>query len=83
MCFGGPSMIPVSQPTQSAPPPPPPPPAQTPRAPEIAPSETNKRQSATSQRQGTSVFRNDLTIPMGGGSVGTGGTGGAGINIPR
>jgi pSer/pThr/pTyr-binding forkhead associated (FHA) protein len=77
MCFGGSpggggSSAPVQQVAQPAPPPP----QQTPRAPTIDPQVQNKRESASSQRKGTSIFRNDLTIPTGAGAVGSG------VNIP-
>ncbi len=75
MCFGGgASAAPAPVIQQAAPPPPPP--QQTPRAPDIDPQVQNKRETASAQRKGTSIFRNDLTIPTGTSAVGSG------INIP-
>jgi hypothetical protein len=73
MCF--------SQPTQTtpaaaqAPSPAPPPPQQSPRAPEVDPNTRNARENASTQRHGTAIFRNDLTIP-------TASPVGSGLNIP-
>lgn len=74
MCFGSSSPS-APTPVQQAPSPAPPPPQQSPRAPEVDAASRNKRESASSQRQGTGIFRNDLTIP----SVSPVG---AGLNIP-
>lgn len=52
-----------------------PPPAKSPNAPVIDPNDQNAREGASAARKGTSIFRNDLTIPTGSGS-------GNGVNIP-
>ena len=39
----------------------------------------NDRTNANAKRKGTSIFRNDLSIPTGGGSAAVG----SGLNVPR
>jgi len=74
MCLAAPSTPAV---VQQSTPLPPPPPNQTPKAPDLDPQSRNQRENASTQRRGTSIFRNDLTIPVGGGSTGSG------VNIPK
>lgn len=69
MCLSAPA-APVIQ--REATPLPPPPPNQTPKAPDLDPQVKNQRENASTQRKGTSIFRNDLTIPTGGAAVGSG-----------
>lgn len=73
MCFGGTPSVAAAP--VAAPSPAPPPPQQSPRALDIDPQARNSRDNASTQRTGTSVFRNDLTVP-------TGSSVGAGLNIP-
>jgi hypothetical protein len=40
----------------------------------IDPNEQNKREASATKRKGTSIFRNDLSIPVAGSGVG--------INVP-
>lgn len=56
---------------------PPPPPQKDPNPPVIA---NNDRSNTDALKKGTSIFRNDLSIPTGGGS---GGSVGTGLNVPR
>lgn len=69
MCFGAPTVQapPAEKLTPQAPPPPP---SRDPDAPVIDPEAQKRRDMTTAQRKGTSVFRNDLSIPAGG--TGTG-----------
>lgn len=72
MCFvQGSHPTPATQ-TVAAPPPPPP---RDPMAPQINARDQNSRDAASSNRQGTSIFRNDLSIPAS--------PIGSGINLPR
>ena len=74
MCFtSGPSSAPPPVQQVAAPPPPP---QKDPVAPVVDPTQRNRRDTASTQRQGTAIFRNDLMIP-------TGGNTGSGLNIPR
>lgn len=68
MCLGSPSM-PAAPVAAVAPPPPPA--NRDPKAPVIEAGPKNARDTASAQRAGTSVFRNDLSIPTGG-NIGTG-----------
>jgi len=73
MCFGAPTILqPAAQ--QVIQPPPPPPPNRQPDAPELGADKQNSTASAAkAQRQGTSIFRNDLAIPTASSApVGTG-----------
>lgn len=71
MCLSAPSASPA--PAQQVAPPPPPP-AKSPNAPVIDAKDQNARDGASAVRKGTSIFRNDLTIPTG--------KSGNGVNIP-
>lgn len=73
MCLGVPS-APAAAPAP-APQLPPPPPNRAPDSPIVDPNVQKRRDLTSAQRTGTSVFRNDLSIPSSG-AVGTG------INIP-
>lgn len=76
MCFGGsPPATSIVKEVPAAAPPPPAPANQAPKPPEIDPNVKNRRESASQARKGTSIFRNDLTIPVGADP-------GNGVNIP-
>ena len=73
MCLAAPSL---SAPAPTPVPAPPPPPQRDPNPPVIA---DNDRTNANAKRTGTSIFRNDLSIPTSGGA----GPVGNGLTIPR
>lgn len=73
MCFSQPSA--AAAPAQQIPSPAPPPPQQAPKPPDIDAGPRNQRENASTQRQGSAIFRNDLTIP-------TASSTGNGLNIP-
>lgn len=77
MCFGGGGGS-SPPPVQQAPAPPPPPAQQAPRAVEVDPNTRNSRENASTTKSGTSIFRNDLTIPTAAAP-----TGSSGLNIPK
>lgn len=75
MCFptGAPSSGAAAAPAPVAAVQAPAPPAnRDPKAPVIEAAARNARDTASAQRAGTSAFRNDLSIPVSGGAVGTG-----------
>lgn len=76
MCLTPPSAPPI-QPAQAIAPPPPPP-QKDPNPPVLAP-EANGKANTAAQKTGTSIFRNDLSIPTAGAS----GAVGTGLNIPK
>ena len=76
MCLASPSVSAAPATPVSAPPPPP---QRDPNPPVI--DANNDRANAAAKRRGTSIFRNDLSIPSAGGSGG--GSVGTGLNVPR
>lgn len=77
MCLAAPSVSPAPVTPVSAPPPPP---AKDPNPAVLTSDANNARANSDAKRRGTSIFRNDLSIPTGGGS---GGPVGVGLNVPR
>lgn len=77
MCFGGGGGS-SPPPVQQAAAPSPPPAQQAPRAVEVDPNTRNSRENASTTKSGTSIFRNDLTIPTAAAP-----TGSSGLNIPK
>lgn len=75
MCLAQPSVS--AQAPTPVPAPPPPAPARDPNPAVI--DANNDRSNASAKRKGTSIFRNDLSIPTGGGA----GPVGTGLSIPR
>ncbi len=74
MCF--PSGAAAPAPVQTVAAVPPPPPLKDPKAPQIDPNKMNGQDTASANRRGTSLFRNDLSLPTTSGF-------GSGLNIPR